>query len=302
MCTSRRAAGVPCGGLEPAAAEPGLHASISCCIRNDTARPSGAGTGRRERRGRGAEPAGQARKGGGGTRRQVRPAWVGTALAASRRTQAVPAPGPPPAPDPHPGRGTGGRASMHGTLPTGTRPGRLIVPALATAIPDRPSGFPCWLLQGNRPERRGNAGLSERAGSCGQAETEAIPCIFPPIRESIHAGGETGSPRTASTTSRNPLFQLAFYPHDTCPETPGNPGLCRRCQNMRAVGDAARPKAAAEWWRASHLTLSAVRVFQARTGARRARVECGPRRNRASRASFAAGRPKGRMAKRASAL
>src|SRR3712207_4326331 len=36
---------------------------------------------------------------------------------------------------------------------------------------------------------------------------------------------------------------------------------------MRTAGDASRPKAAAEWWRASHPALPAVRVFRARARA-----------------------------------
>jgi hypothetical protein len=137
------------------------------------------------------------------TRRQARPAWVGAALAASSRTLAVPASRPAAGARSPPGRGTGGRASMHGASPTGTEPGRPMVAALATSIPDRPCGFPCWLLQGNRPERRGNAGFSERAGSCGRAETEAIPCIFPVIREMGRGEGRDGF--AADCVSNHPV-------------------------------------------------------------------------------------------------
>ncbi len=126
-------------------------------------------------------PSQQARtgKGGSGTRRQARPTWIGRAPPASeqphlgragiqaRRRRTIPTQGaggqPTSARQTHygirrvragacsvapaagallAGRVAGGRASMHGTSPAGTEPGRLMVPALAITVPDRPQKFP----------------------------------------------------------------------------------------------------------------------------------------------------------------
>ena len=227
---------------------------------------AGADASRRQRRGRGAKPAGQDRMGGrGGTC----PAWLGRAPAASEQ--------------PHPGHG-GMRPAAGARSPT-QRAGQEIgllctahrLPAPSRAAPwsllllrrsliGHPD-FPVSCCRETGPNGAGMLAFRNAPEAAAEPKPKLFPVFSRPSGKTAPQRAETGSLKTASTTNRKPLFSLAFCSYDTCPETPGNPGLCRRCQNMRAVGDAARPRAAAEWWRTSHPALSAVRVFQAWTRA-----------------------------------
>ena len=98
------------------------------------------------------------------------------------------------------------------------------------------SGGPVSLFGGVGKSRanplRGRPFLAWRAART-RSEIAGFPCIFPSNRENVRKGTETGSLETASTTSVSPCF-FAFFIPGACPETPGNRGLCRRCQNMLA--------------------------------------------------------------------
>ncbi len=266
---------------------------------------AGADASRRQRRGRGAKPAGQDRKGGrGGARRQAPPAWVGRAPAASE--------------PPHPGHG-GMRPAAGARSPT-QRAGQeigLLCTAHRLPAPSRAAAWSLLLLRLSligHPDFPVSCGRETGPNGAGmlafrnapEAAAEPKPKLFPvfsrPSGKTAPQGRRRVRRRLRPQPAVSPCFDWFFAfttPAPKRPETRAFVAAVKTCAPSETPRVPERPPNGG-----ARLTRPFRQSEFSRPGPgpRRARMECGPRRNRFSRASFAAGRPKGRMAKRAGAL